>query len=207
MMEKKPKQDQDDKIVEFSKPTQSFFSDLNGLRLSVDEVDTIGSKEILTRVPVRRPQRGEYVRVNPNPEMSIVVTIYTDKDDRDEVFFVAPSMRGVLAEDLKAVLLVTAISRRGTLFIWPLQIPSEENPIGRSWHESARKAAEIAKGTWVRIIADKSLGGYRARAAEGKLADPVWPEVTFNELLEIAFQDRIIQSGDHPVVRRLRGLT
>ena len=34
-----------------------------------------------------------------------------------------------------------------------------------------------------------------------------WPEQTLNDLLEIAFQDRIIQSAEHPVVRRLRGLT
>jgi hypothetical protein len=41
-------------------------------------------------------------------------------------------MRGALAEDLKPVLLQLAITRKGVLFIWPLTIPTEENPLGRS---------------------------------------------------------------------------
>jgi hypothetical protein len=37
------------------------------------------------------------------------------------------------------------------------------------------------------------------------MEEPVWPEEPFNELLRIAFRDRIISSPDHPVVKRLRG--
>ena len=54
--------------------------------------------------------------------------------------------------------------------------------------------------------ADKGLGAYRVRQAEGSLSEPRWPTKTFNELLTIAFADRIIMTEDHPVVRRLRGL-
>lgn len=104
------------------------------------------------------------------------------------------------------MLLQLAISRRGTLFLWPLTLPSEENPLGRSWHESARRAAEIAKTKWIRIAADKSLGGYRVREAEGRLSEPEWPTEALSDLLTIAFADRIIMSEDHPVVRRLRGI-
>jgi hypothetical protein len=86
------------------------------------------------------------------------------------------------------------------------ELPGEDNPLGRSWHESARKAAEIAKTDWIRISSDKGLGGYRVRKAEGRLSDPQWPDKSFGELLTIAFADRIIMSEDHPVVRRLRGL-
>jgi len=51
-----------------------------------------------------------------------------------------------------------------------------------------------------------SLGAYRIYRAEGELSDPVWPDRTLSELLEIAFRDRIISTEDHPVIRRLRGL-
>jgi hypothetical protein len=37
------------------------------------------------------------------------------------------------------------------------------------------------------------------------LPDPEWPEVSFQEILKIAFKDKIIQSIDHPVIQRLRG--
>jgi hypothetical protein len=91
------------------------------------------------------------------------------------------------------------------VFIWPLALPSEG---GRrsDWHETAREAAERAKKAWVRLSADMSLGAYRIYQAEGALSDPTWPEKSLNELLEIAFKDRIIDREDHPVVRRLRGL-
>jgi hypothetical protein len=133
-----------------------------------------------------------------DPTMSLAVTIFVDREEQDEAYFVAPAMRGLLAEDLKPVLLQLTINRKGVVFIWPLTLPSEDNPLGRSWHESARKAAEIAKTDWIRIGADKGLGGYRVRKAEGHLSDPQWPDKTFNELLKIAFADRIILSEDRP---------
>lgn len=193
--------------IELETNTASFFSNLDAIRLSPEDTAEIGTREILTRVPVRKPGKTEFVRCHADPAMSLAVTIYVDKDERDDVFFVAPQMRGALAEDLRPVLLQLAITRKGVVFIWPLTLPSEENPLGRSWHESARKAAEIAKTQWIRITADKALGGYRVRQAEGKLSEPEWPaDKSFSELLTIAFADRIIMSEEHPVVRSLRGL-
>jgi hypothetical protein len=187
--------------------TENFFRDLEAIRLSPDAAGSgIGTREILTRVPVKRPRKDEFIRCHPAPEMSLAVTIYVDRDEQEQVYFVAPAMRGELAEDLRAVLLQLSVTRKGTLFIWPLTLPNEDNPLGRSWHESARAAAEIAKTKWIRISADKSLGGYRVRVAEGPLSEPQWPDRPFNELLEIAFTDRIIHTMDHPLVRRLRGL-
>jgi hypothetical protein len=193
--------------VELETNTTSFFADLEAIRLSPEDTAEISTREILTRVPVRKPGKAEFVRCCPDPAMSLAVTIYVDKDERDDVYFVAPQMRGALAEDLRPVLLQLAITRKGVLFIWPLTLPSEENPLGRSWHESARKAAEIAKSRWVRVSADKALGGYRVKQAEGELSEPEWPsDKTFNELLTIAFADRIIMTEDHPIVRQLRGI-
>ncbi len=50
-----------------------------------------------------------------------------------------------------------------------------------------------------------SLGAYEIFEAASDLPDPEWPEVTFQEVLEIAFRDRFIKDFDHPVLRRLRG--
>ena len=38
-----------------------------------------------------------------------------------------------------------------------------------------------------------------------ELPEPNWPDHSFDEILEIAFKDRIIKSKDHHVVKRLLG--
>jgi hypothetical protein len=37
------------------------------------------------------------------------------------------------------------------------------------------------------------------------MPEPVWPDVPFSGLVHIAFKGRVIDTLDHPVVRRLRG--
>ena len=42
--------------------------------------------------------------------------------------------------------------------------------------------------------------------AADTIPDPEWPTLSFQELLRIAFRDRLIDRLDHPVIKRLRGL-
>jgi hypothetical protein len=183
---------------------KNIFSDLSALRLSdTDAAGLTGARELLSHVPVRKPNRHEFFRVHPDPAMSLSTTVFTDEEE-GETFFVTPAMRAALISDAKPVLLVTAVTRQGVVMIFPVKLPMD----GRinSWHETAREAAELAKTGWIRMVADMQLGAYRIYQAEGELPDPVWPEQSFRELLEIAFKGRIIDHEDHPVVRRLRGL-
>lgn len=58
---------------------------------------------------------------------------------------------------------------------------------------------------WTRSAANMSLGAYEASTAPQGVPDPVWPELSFSEVLKIAFRDQFIGTIDHPVLRRLRG--
>ena len=69
-----------------------------------------------------------------------------------------------------------------------------------------REAAEIAMNKWLRIKANMSLGAYEITVAASDMADPVWPDLPFQEIVRIAFRDRMVASLDHAVVKRLRGL-
>jgi hypothetical protein len=185
--------------------TTKFFDDLESIRLSSEDLADFSAREILTRIPVRRPKRREFVRCHRDPTMTVAVPLFVDDDD-GEVYFVTPSMRGVLADELKPTLLQLSMFKNNTPFIWPLTLPSEDNSRGRSWHESALKAREAAKTQWVRIVPDRTLGGYHVYAAQGQLPEPEWPtDKSFSELLEVAFDGRVITSEDHPLVRKLRG--
>jgi hypothetical protein len=140
--------------------------------------------------------------------MQLASAIFADDEER-ETYFVTPEARQLLVGFLKPMLLTTCISRQGVVFLWPVPLPNDEGGGGRSraWGETARQAADLARTKWVRMRADMALGAYRVVSAEAELPEPTWPEKTFPELLTIAFRGCLITGPDHPVVRRLRGLT
>jgi hypothetical protein len=181
----------------------SVFADIEALRLSPGDATLAGTTEILSHVPVRKPNRHEFVRVRPEPEFWFGTGVFEDKEERD-TFIVSPSMREALVGEIKPVLLVQTMTRQGVLLLWPLKLPIEGQR-HNSWAETAREAAELAKTKWVRVVADMGLGGYRIYQAEGELSEPAWPDKPLPEILQIAFRDRVVDSEDHPVVRRLRG--
>jgi hypothetical protein len=182
--------------------TNNIFTDLEGLRLSADAASVAGTVEILSHVPIRKPNRHEFFRTRPEPEMWFDTGVFEDNQER-EIFFVMPSMREALVGEIKPVLLVPTITRQSVLLLWPVKLPIDGKR--NNWMETARQAAELGKTKWVRLAADMGLGGYRIYQAEGELSEPVWPDKPLPELMKIAFRDRIVDSEDHPVIRRLRG--
>jgi hypothetical protein len=185
----------------------NIFDDLDSLRLD-PAVSLASSVEHLAHVPVRKPSKTEFFRVHPDPAMSLACTLFTDNEER-ESYFVLPAARQALSGHLKPTLLAICMSRQNVTFVWPVPLPTDDGRCGgfRAWGETARQAADLAQGCWLRMQADLSLGAYRIYKAEGVLPDPVWPQKTLPELLEIAFRDRVISDADHPLIRKLRGLS
>ena len=50
-----------------------------------------------------------------------------------------------------------------------------------------------------------ALGAYAMYEASSTIPDPIWPAETLTQLLEIGFRNRLVDSLDHPVIKRLRG--
>jgi hypothetical protein len=178
--------------------------DLSKLRLSQDFVETAGVKKLLTTVPVRKPNPQDFVRVHSHPGYRMEFAVIELKDDR-EIFLLPPSIAQELPGECIMVTLFTAINRQGVIHLWPVRLPASDGRI-IEWHRSAAEAAELAMRRWIRVKANMSLGAYEMFEAAGTIPDPVWPELSFQELLRIAFRDRLVSSLDHPVIKRLRGL-
>ena len=100
--------------------------------------------------------------------------------------------------------LVPAITRQGVLFLWPLRVPGEFGKTD-NWLASAREAAAHAVHAWVRVQSNMSLGAYEVYEAVGAIPDPVWPELSMDDIVRIAVRGRVISTIDHPVLRKLRG--
>jgi hypothetical protein len=177
--------------------------DLQRLRLSQDFAATVGLKKALLTVPVRKPSGQDFVRVHPDPAMRLDTAVLELKDER-ETYLVEPALWPALSGDIVAKVLFTAMNRQGVLFLWPIRLPGED---GRHdhWNRSALEAAQSAMHAWVKVVSNMSLGAYDVFEAAGTLPEPVWPDVTFQEVLRVAFKERFIRDLHHPVLRRLRG--
>lgn len=178
--------------------------DLDSLKLSQDFHKQLGVEKVLIRVPVRKPTKQEFIRVNPDPNYRLEAGVIELKEDR-EIYLLSPSVREQMPGEWIPVRLYTAINRQGVVFLWPVRLP---NPDGRAnpWHESAQEVADLAQTEWVKVVADMDLGAYQPFKAMADLPEPKWPEQTFQALIEVGFRGKLIQGMDHPVVSRLLGL-
>ncbi len=49
---------------------------------------------------------------------------------------------------------------------------------------------EALRRRWVRVYANMAVGRYEVAQATAPLPDPEWPELTFREILRIAFREQ-----------------
>ena len=214
MTEEYNKHDENSKIVSLEELTKERLKDrgvvsaipdidLDAIRISQDYGAELGARKALTTVSVRKPNRQSFVRTHPDP-LYRIETIILEFEETRETYLVGPQARGELASEIVPKLLTTAIDRQGVVFLWPITLPDAS---GRHspWHQSALEAARRAEGSWIRVASNMTLGAYEIFVAIGPLDDPQWPEESFQELLELAFKDRYIDSLDHPVIHQLRG--
>lgn len=179
-----------------------LFDDPARFRVSGD-LEPATEQGPLTAVPVRKPKRDEFFRVRDEAAYTGDFLIVEDDDEDRTTYLVLPTYADAVVETARLVRLHTCMSRRSTTFLWPCKIPQEG--AGRVWATSALKVADDAKRVWVRMYGDRGLGAYAYVRARGNLDEPKWRDEPFGALLRIAFTDHVIDSADHPYIRRLRG--
>jgi hypothetical protein len=178
--------------------------DLSNLRLSQSFTETAGVRKLLKTVPVHKPNPQDFVRVHPSSDYRDSFPVIELKDEREEYIITVGLVPELIGEFVSKTLF-TAINRQGVVFLWPVRLPDPEGK-QMEWWRSMREAAELAMTQWLRTKANRSLGAYEIYVAESTMSEPAWPEATYQELIRLAFRDRLISSLDHPVIKRLRGL-
>ena len=186
-------------IIEKSETTSPFSS----LRLAQNFGETLGVKKVLTMVSVMKPPKDRFFRTHESPNWVYPAWILENKAT-GETYIVSDEVASVLGGLVRAVELYTAIDRQNNVFFIPIPLPGP-NGVRNPWHESLLQAVMRAKLVWLRITANKDLGGYDIFEATAKLPEPIWPDTTLDELLTIAFRGRIITTPDHPVVQEKLG--
>jgi len=175
--------------------------DFSRFRLSQNFGSLSGVKKKRTTVPVRKPNKTQFVRVRTEGKLDAMLLKYPS--DSEDLYLIEPDVIQEVGNLANPYRLVQAIDRQNNVFVWPLAIPDDARP--QNWHLSALEAAGNAELEWTRMQANMALQAYDIFAAVNYLGEPEWPELSMNELLEIAFKNKIIDRPDHLVLRQLRG--
>jgi len=183
-------------------PAPNDITDWASLRVSQDFESLTGAKT-LTTIPVCKPHRQWFFQTHPSEEWHYPTYALEDKIDR-ETYLVDRPLWSALVGEVVFKRMFAAINRQGVFFFWPVKMP---DPNGRKdeWGRTALEFAKLAMGKWVRVVSNLNLGAYEVIEAPAGLSAPVWPELEFPKLLDIAFRERIIRDFNHPVLKRLRG--
>lgn len=177
--------------------------DLSKLRLSQDFAAAASVRKQLVTIPVRRPDRQWFVRTHPDAAYRLEAAVLELREE-SEIYLVRPELLVELPGEATPRIIHTAMTRQGVLFMWPIRLPDQDGKLD-PWNQSALEAASLATTSWVRVASNRSLGAYDLYTASAALPEPEWPKEDLATLLKIAFKGRLIETMDHPVVRRLQG--
>ena len=160
---------------------------------------------------VSRPGNDSYIRTYPDRSWwrDAYVVEQTGADNRKAVYLISKALRKLeeLEGKVKRKRMVPYITLTGAIGLWPIGIDAIDNP----WVASAMRACEAARENWVLVVSRREIGQNKARPADGKHPDPVWPKLSFDEMIDLAFlpERRITLANyqTHPAMRKIRGET
>lgn len=181
--------------------------DVTSIRLPQNFGARIGVRKPLLTLPVRKPDRLWFSRVNPDPAYRVDTAIIEIDDalGKKEQYIVLPSLVTELPASLtKVVTIRTAVTRQETPYLWWLKLYDSEGRVDE-WTRTGLIAMEAAEDSWVRVTANSRIGAYDLEIATGDLPGPRWPEYSFDEILRAGFKGRYISSMDDDVIRTLLG--
>ena len=167
--------------------------------------EEFGTRKIRSVIPVNKPGKMEWVHLLDHPDFLIPSAALLDLQDGGRVYLVVPEIAAQLEDDVRLYKLAPGLTRQDKLFLWPCPlIPSGETP--NPWHTSHNDAFNAAKGGWIRMKSNRACGFYDIIEPEKIMPEPDWPDMSFADMLQIAFNDdHIVDRDDHPALRRLKG--
>lgn len=177
---------------------------IRALRINTSQLDLLGVKKVVTRIAITKPGPATFFRVHRDPERTLEVAMYEDNGGK-ELYVVWPQVVSFFGKNARSVRLYLAIDRNNNIFLTPLTLMGSDGKWDQ-WHESRSAALKHSEEKWIRMQSNMRTSSYDVFVAQGDLPEPDWPAYSFDEILETAFEGRVIEDELHPVVRSLLGL-
>jgi hypothetical protein len=186
---------------EWESDHQAKTSSIHRLRLSQDFPNMSDVTKVITTVTLGKPKDQVFFRVHTEWE-ALYRVLELKQGFKSEFFLVDIEAVPELDSEVSVRRLVPLITRDGTLYIYPLRIATHEKKLDLAGL-SAQAAMQQAKTSWVRM---KWNGReFEVFVAKGQHEPPLWPETTYEQLLELAFDGRVIDTPEHWAVKALNG--
>ena len=189
--------------MKFYAKEDNFFKAENTL---VEPTEVSIAKPI-TSLKLGKPGKFDWVRAHPSEEFRRGPVALIDGPEGDkEQYLVAASMVGKVGTVVKLVELSAAVTKLNTSFIWPVPLVNTAKDRENRYNVTHRDVYQLAQGQWVRMYADTAQGIYRVDTELIPSPDPVWLDLTFNQMLQLAFGERYIADENSPRYKELKGL-
>jgi hypothetical protein len=185
-------------------PTINPF-DPAGYRVSQSLAAAAGVKKVLTDLSVCTPKAEWFVRRHPSPEYAMDGWVIDLKDAGEQYLVrwdIVPSLLGEAT--LKAKSFYLAVTMQGKAFLWAVRREPDEEKQPAKWMRAPLEAVRLAKDHWTRIAWNEATRQHDVSTSNSSV-EPVWPDLTFEQVLKLAFRDYMIEGLDHPILRQLRG--
>jgi hypothetical protein len=191
-------------VASAAAPTKSKKFDLAMYRSAERKEEAAAASDNFdqTLYPVRKPGSKLFFRAHPDKSFCIYGVSALEDSERN-IYLLEPGFN--VPEDIARfvyhVNLVACVTHKGGIFVWPFKDSTND------WSKSAMAVLRKARAEWVRLRPNLDVSCYMTEAAPPELAavKPKWPDVTFEQILDNAFDGRIVSDANNPVVRELQG--
>jgi hypothetical protein len=175
------------------------FADIASLRAAQDYSDCMGEQAVIS-FPVRTLREGMHLRVCDDPVYRLENMFVAET--KTGLYFVYPQYREALSSLCKCSTLYLAVDGHGTYFLLRCKRPMpgfEAN----EWFRTARVVAEAAMIGWVKVTKPSSDDSWSYIPVQNKMFEPKWPDKSLEEILRVAFPDRVVNRPDHDLIKQV----
>ena len=199
-----PEQNDSDRRTPDAKHSSVDPFDPMNLGISTDYAAAINARASSKPFELRKPNDQEFFRSSPRESQCLDVLAIADKQDMGRVYVVSGAIRDIVAhrfpKSVRAVRLVLSVTLVGNVLVWP--VPQAEDR-GGQWNTSQQTAYESGRTKWTNMAAGR--GRYDVVSIDNPKSIDWDAFPPYRDILRQACAERLIESFDHPLLRKLAG--
>ncbi len=158
-----------------------------------------------TQICCREPKPTEWFRVRPGIE-NVTVTGGVRDPDTGVLHLLHGVLWPLVGHRVEWICPRVCVNRDSRMFLWPVPMPGPEDRWS-SWLSAGQAVADLAEMVWIRVEIDSGEKQYRVATLDGrKLPEPTWSTLEYLDLIHATFHGRVINSADHPLIRKWGGM-